>query len=49
MTLDPDRERLGATFDRSAAFYQRARPDYPIELLDTFTGHIARRDRPDRG
>jgi len=34
MTPDRDRERLGATFDRAAAFYQRARPDYPAELFD---------------
>src|SRR5262249_19035144 len=34
MTPGRDRERLGATFDRAAAFYQRARPDYPPELFD---------------
>src|SRR5204862_6714831 len=31
---DGDRERLGRTFDRAADLYQRARPDYPDELLD---------------
>ncbi len=34
MTPDADRERLGTTFDQAAAFYQRARPDYPGELFD---------------
>jgi SAM-dependent methyltransferase len=29
-----ERERLRATFDRAADRYQRARPDYPQELLD---------------
>jgi SAM-dependent methyltransferase len=33
MWPDPaDRERLAATFDRAAALYQRARPEYPSEL-----------------
>jgi SAM-dependent methyltransferase len=27
-----DRERLGTTFDRAAALYQQARPDYPTDL-----------------
>jgi hypothetical protein len=31
---DGDREMLGRTFDRAADLYQRARPDYPDELLD---------------
>jgi SAM-dependent methyltransferase len=47
MTPDHERERLGATFDRAAAFYQRARPDYPGELFDdliTVTG-VATGDR----
>src|SRR5262245_40407135 len=34
MTLDSDRERLGNTFDQAAGCYQRARPDYPVELFD---------------
>src|SRR5262245_28943019 len=41
MTADRDRERLGATFDRAAALYHEARPDYPGELftdLITVTG-----------
>ncbi|MBO0816821.1 MAG: class I SAM-dependent methyltransferase [Actinobacteria bacterium] len=33
MNPDRDRDRLGATFDHAAAFYQRARPDYPKELF----------------
>lgn len=34
MAVDPERERLAATFDRAAALYQRARPEYPSELYD---------------
>jgi SAM-dependent methyltransferase len=34
MAPDRDRQRLGETFDRAAAFYQRARPDYPAGLFD---------------
>lgn len=34
MDDDPERERRAATFDRAARLYQRARPDYPIELYD---------------
>ena len=44
MTSGGDRERLGATFDRAAGSYQRARPDYPGELFDdliTVTGLVA--------
>lgn len=29
-----DRDRLRATFDSAARFYQQARPDYPEELYD---------------
>jgi SAM-dependent methyltransferase len=29
-----DRARLGNTFDSAAELYQRARPDYPVELFD---------------
>jgi SAM-dependent methyltransferase len=31
---DPDREFFASTFDRAAALYQRARPDYPPELYE---------------
>jgi SAM-dependent methyltransferase len=34
MATDADRVRLRETFDRAAASYQRARPDYPDELFD---------------
>lgn len=34
MTSDGERERLRQTFDRAADLYQRARPDYPDELID---------------
>ncbi len=34
MRTDAERERLRATFDGAAELYQRARPDYPEELLD---------------
>ncbi len=34
MSVDPERERLAATFDRAAELYQRARPEYPSELYD---------------
>ena len=34
MAPDPARERLAATFDRAAELYQRARPEYPVELYD---------------
>ncbi|HVE90713.1 MAG TPA: class I SAM-dependent methyltransferase [Actinomycetota bacterium] len=29
-----DRERLSATFDQAASLYQRARPDYPEEIVE---------------
>jgi len=41
---DADRVRLGATFEEAAALYQRARPEYPIELYErllTVTGLAA--------
>jgi SAM-dependent methyltransferase len=31
---DDDRELLGRTFDRASDHYQRARPEYPVELFD---------------
>lgn len=31
---DADRERLGRSFDSASAFYQRARPDYPVALIE---------------
>jgi len=34
VAADSERERLAATFDRAAALYQRARPEYPDELYD---------------
>ena len=34
MTADRNRDRLAATFNRAAALYQRARPEYPTELYD---------------
>src|SRR5215472_9341762 len=34
MISDGDRNMLRDTFDRAADLYQRARPDYPDELLD---------------
>jgi SAM-dependent methyltransferase len=34
MISDGDRRMLRQTFDRAADLYQRARPDYPDELLD---------------
>jgi SAM-dependent methyltransferase len=34
MPSDRDRERLRGTFDRAGALYQRARPEYPDELID---------------
>jgi len=34
MMPDEDRQRLRQTFDRASDLYQRARPDYPDELLD---------------
>jgi SAM-dependent methyltransferase len=34
VSVDDDRERLAATFDRAAELYQRARPAYPSELYD---------------
>jgi SAM-dependent methyltransferase len=34
VAADSERERLAATFDRAAALYQRARPEYPRELYD---------------
>src|SRR5215472_6866320 len=34
MSAPRDRELLRRTFDRAADLYQRARPDYPEELLD---------------
>ena len=34
MSVDGERERLAATFDRAAELYQRARPEYPSELYD---------------
>jgi SAM-dependent methyltransferase len=44
---DGDRERLRQTFDRAAHLYQRARPDYPDELLDDLiaTAGLAAGDR----
>ncbi len=44
MNKDGNRERLRETFNQAAAFYQRARPDYPDELFDdliTVTGLAA--------
>ena len=41
MNPDCGREGLSETFDRAAAFYQQARPDYPAGLFDdliTVTG-----------
>jgi len=34
VSLDDERERLGATFDRAADLYQRVRPEYPGALYD---------------
>jgi SAM-dependent methyltransferase len=34
MISEPERKRLRSTFNRAADRYQRARPDYPDELLD---------------
>lgn len=34
VSVDDDRERLGATFDRAGELYQRARPEYPEALYD---------------
>ena len=34
MRDDADRRRLASTFDRAAALYQRARPEYPAALYD---------------
>jgi SAM-dependent methyltransferase len=34
VTGSSDRERLASTFDRAAALYQRARPEYPAALYD---------------
>jgi SAM-dependent methyltransferase len=34
VTVDRERERLAATFDRAARLYQRARPEYPSDLYD---------------
>jgi SAM-dependent methyltransferase len=34
VAVDPERERLAATFDSAATLYQRARPEYPRELYD---------------
>jgi SAM-dependent methyltransferase len=34
VTVPGDRERLAATFDSAAGFYQQARPEYPGELYD---------------
>jgi SAM-dependent methyltransferase len=34
MTSDAERERLRGTFDRASDLYDRARPDYPHELID---------------
>ena len=34
MTSDSERERLRHTFDNASDTYQRARPDYPDELID---------------
>lgn len=34
MAAYPERERLAATFDRAAALYQQARPEYPSALYD---------------
>lgn len=38
MTDDEARRRLASTFDESAPFYQRARPEYPSELYDRLVG-----------
>jgi SAM-dependent methyltransferase len=34
VSANGDRERLAATFDRAAALYHRARPDYPPAIYD---------------
>jgi SAM-dependent methyltransferase len=34
VSVDRERERLAATFDRAAGLYQRARPEYPSDLYD---------------
>jgi SAM-dependent methyltransferase len=34
VSTDHERERRASTFDRAAALYQRARPDYPGEIYD---------------
>jgi SAM-dependent methyltransferase len=34
MMSDEERQRLRQTFDRASDIYQRARPDYPDELID---------------
>jgi SAM-dependent methyltransferase len=34
VSVDRERERLAATFDRAAELYQRARPEYPSDLYD---------------
>lgn len=34
VSANGDRERLAATFDRAAALYHRARPDYPQAIYD---------------
>jgi SAM-dependent methyltransferase len=38
--MTDERERLGATFNSAAPFYQRARPEYPSALYDELT-HLA--------
>ena len=34
MSVDDERERLAATFNRAADLYERVRPEYPSELYD---------------
>jgi hypothetical protein len=34
-----NREELQATFEEVPELYDRARPSYPDEILDTYSGH----------